>query len=63
MFVHTGEFAGEAASVGNHLHFMEGSADSCTVDLTLYGEFILAVDNDRCGGMNVRFSGTWKRRQ
>jgi len=59
--VNTGEFAGEAAPVGNHLHFVESGADSCTVDLTLIGKYLVANDNNLCGGQNVRFWGVWKR--
>ena len=59
--VHTGDFEGDAAPTGNHLHFVEDGADSCTVDLTLIGKYLVADDNDRCGGMNVRFWGVWKR--
>ena len=60
--VHTGEFSGEIAPDGNHVHFMQGDTESCTIDLTLFGKYILANDNDRCGGMNVRFWGVWERK-
>ena len=59
--VHTGEFEGDARPEGNHLHFEESGAGSCTVDLTLIGNYLAANDNEACGGMNVRFWGTWKR--
>jgi hypothetical protein len=59
--VHTGDFAGEASPAGNHLHFVESGADSCTVDLTLIGKYLVANDNNLCGGENVRFWGIWKR--
>jgi hypothetical protein len=59
--VHTGDFEGDASPQGNHLHFVDSGADSCTVDLTLIGRYLVANDNDRCGGMNVRFWGIWKR--
>ncbi len=59
--VHTGNFEGEATPAGNHLHFVEGNADSCTIDLTLIATYLVANDNDKCGGMNVRFWGVWKR--
>ena len=47
--VHLGSFAGAAAPAGNRLHFFDGSTESC------------ASDNSKCGGMNVRFGGIWKR--
>jgi hypothetical protein len=59
--VHTGDFSGSATPAGNHVHFAEDGAESCTIDLTLAGQFIIASDNERCGGMNVRFQGIWKR--
>jgi hypothetical protein len=59
--VHTGDFSGEAAPAGIRLHFVEDGADSCTVDLALIGEYLVANDNAMCGGMNVRFWGIWKR--
>jgi hypothetical protein len=59
--VHEGSFSGEAVPVGNHLHYAEGDGDACTVDLSLFANYIVANDNNRCGGMNVRFWGVWKR--
>jgi len=59
--VNTGDFEGDAAPVGNHLHFVESGTDSCTVDLTLIGKYLVANDNNLCGGENVRFWGIWKR--
>jgi hypothetical protein len=58
---HFGDAKGNAAPIGNHLHFVEGGTDSCTIDLTLLNRYILASDNQACGGMNVRFQGIWKR--
>jgi hypothetical protein len=58
--VHSGEFTGDAIPVGNHLHVED---DSCMMDLALMGKYILANDNNSCGGMNVRFWAVWKRAQ
>lgn len=33
----------------------------CKIDLTLMGNYLLASDNNLCGGINVRFRGLWKR--
>jgi hypothetical protein len=60
--VHTGDFEGDASPHGNHLHYVEAGPDSCTIDLTLIGHYLVANDNERCGGMNVRFWGVWKRK-
>jgi hypothetical protein len=58
---HFGDAKGTATPDSNRLHFAEGGPDSCIIDLTLLGRYIVASDNDRCGGMNVRFEGIWKR--
>jgi hypothetical protein len=59
--VHTGGFDGEATPDGHHLHFSEAGAYSCMIDLTLIGKYLVADDNDRCGGANVRFWSVWMR--
>lgn len=61
--VHDGEFRGEVEPDGNHLDYREGRPPDwrCVVDLTLFGKYIVADDNQRCGGMNVRFMGIWQR--
>jgi hypothetical protein len=56
--VHTGQFSTEATPDGNRLHVVQ---ESCVIDLALHGGFILTEDNNGCGGMNVRFSGIWRR--
>jgi len=55
---HFGDAKGNAVPSGNRLHVVDGG---CVIDLTLVGKYILADDNQGCGGMNVRFSGFWKR--
>ncbi len=57
---HSGGLEGSSSPTGNNLHFVE---DSCTVDLTLIGHYIVMSDNMGCGGANVRFQGIWKRLQ
>ena len=56
--VHSGRFGGDASPRGNRLHFSDGY---CEIDLALIGGFITASDNAGCGGLNVSFSGIWKR--
>ena len=56
--VNTGEFSSVAAPQGNQLHIED---DACKIDLALSGRFLLADDNNMCGGLNVRFWGIWKR--
>lgn len=55
---HLGDLSGEVTPHGNHAHFVSGG---CEVDMTLAGKFILASDNEGCGGLNARFQGWWKR--
>ncbi len=50
----------ETNPAGNHLHVED---DACHIDLALIGRYILANDNNGCGGANVRFWGVWKRAQ
>ncbi len=59
--VHDGDVEGEVSPAAGHLHLAEEGADSCTLDLTLAGCYIVATDNNLCGGMNVRFEGIWRR--
>jgi hypothetical protein len=55
---HFGNAKGNAIPGGNRLHVVDGE---CVIDLTLAGKYILSDDNQGCGGMNVSFSGIWKR--
>jgi hypothetical protein len=55
---HLGDASGNAVPNGNRLHIVDGG---CVIDLTLAGKYILADDNQGCGGMNVSFSGFWTR--
>jgi hypothetical protein len=58
---HSGNISGEASPVGNQLHYSDGEGDFCKVEFALWGKYLLANDNNMCGGMNVRFWGVWKR--
>jgi hypothetical protein len=62
--VHFGQIDADAVAYGPLLHLVEGDGDgSCILDLTYNtaSHTFIAVDNGQCGGMNVRFSGTWTR--
>lgn len=52
--------SGEAAPKGDQAVFVDAE-DECHVSLTLLPPFLLARDNNRCGGMNVRFDGVYMR--
>jgi hypothetical protein len=70
--VNVGEFSASArpkkGRIAFTLDYAEGQtlpydaeSDSCSVKLWLAGEFVVASDNDRCGGMNVSFTGYYTR--
>ncbi|WP_420240070.1 hypothetical protein ACOBR2_21375 (plasmid) [Telmatobacter bradus] len=58
---HFGDMKGTATPDGNRLHFVESGPDSCIIDMTLLGHYIVASDNGLCGALNARFQGIWKR--
>jgi hypothetical protein len=57
-----GDMAGTATPQGNTVAFGDGGPDECHVTLTLLPPFLLAADNRNCGGMNVSFTGVYRRR-
>ncbi|UJW86324.1 hypothetical protein [Devosia sp. SL43] len=71
--INVGEFVASArpkkGRIAFTLDYAEGQtlpydpeSDSCSVRLWLAGEFLVASDNDRCGGMNVTFTGYYSRK-
>jgi hypothetical protein len=56
--VHTGRISFEVAPTKNPLALTDGV---CDVTMTLVGDYLLLHDNMGCGGLNVRFQGSWKR--
>lgn len=54
----SGRFAAEVTPEGNVVRAVDGA---CSVDLKLFGRFVLANDNGQCGGANVRFRGVLRR--
>jgi hypothetical protein len=63
--VHFGGVHGESKPQGNYLRVEErdksGHPSGCQVSITLIGPYLVVLDNNRCGGLNVRFSGLWQR--
>jgi hypothetical protein len=45
---------------GNRAEYADD--DSCRIEFTLVGKFLIAGDNRRCGGMNVSFSSVYQRK-
>ena len=62
--VHVGEFDGEAVLVGDRIIFSDSESSDvggCRVSLRLIGPYLVAADNNQCGGLNVSFSGFYRR--
>lgn len=65
---HFGEMGGVAVPTGNHVVFRDEDPNDddpnssvCTVKATLVGRYIVASDNEVCGGLNVRFDAVYHR--
>ncbi len=58
---HVGEVSGTARPVSNTVIFAGKSVDDCRVSLTLLPPYLLARDNRQCGGMNVSFTGVYRK--
>jgi hypothetical protein len=59
-----GQLEGELKIKGRRGHVggaMSDDADECGADLVRIGEFLIVHDNQRCGGLNVRFDGVYTR--
>jgi hypothetical protein len=61
--IHIGELAGDAKLVEGRLKYGEDDEDeyACRVTLRLVGEYLIVADNLNCGGVNVTFSGVYRR--
>ncbi|WP_295531224.1 hypothetical protein [Novosphingobium sp. Chol11] len=57
---HLGQIGGELKLRGNRAHYDDGT---CTVDLVALGDVLIGLDNESCGGMNVRFNGVYRLRR
>ena len=59
--VNVGEFGAKAGAVTSPLLVLREEADGCMVVIERRGPFLLANDNERSGGHNVRFVGIYIR--
>ncbi len=61
--IHIGELDDEAKFVDDKLKYGEEDADeyACKVTLQLVDKFLIVADNLNCGGVNVSFSGVYKK--
>lgn len=58
-----GDFSGTAQPKGQTVTFADSSdPQACTVTLRLVGDALVVADNQNCGGMNVSFTGVYRRR-
>lgn len=57
--VHVGELSGRLHHLGPRGRYDDSNL--CEVNFTLLGDYLLADDNNRCGGMNVSFTGLYQR--
>jgi hypothetical protein len=58
--INMGELSGDAVPVGDRLSISDG-AEGCTAWLRLVGPYLVVTDNLQCGGMNVSFTGIYRR--
>lgn len=70
--INVGELDAEAPARGEYLSFADwngslpfDAADegSCKIQMRRLGPYLLAKDNDRCGGNNVTFTGIYRRQK
>jgi len=60
--VHTGELDDSAVPLGNRLEIGDPNEEyACHVVFTLLNDYLVADDSGNCGGMNVSFSGVYRR--
>lgn len=61
--VHFGQVHGVAHPNESRLVITENNKDqSCMLSLNLIDVFLIAKDNEKCGGVNVRFNGVYKQK-
>lgn len=60
--VHVGELNGRFEHKDGVLNYSDGADESdCKARLNLLGGFLIVSDNMKCGGVNVSFSGIYRR--
>lgn len=55
---HSGSIEGELARKGNRARYQ---VEKCQIIFTVLGDMLVAGDNERCGGANVRYNGVYVR--
>jgi hypothetical protein len=48
--------------VNGSARLTEGTDEfSCVADFSILGKYLIVTDNNKCGGMNVRFDGVYTK--
>jgi hypothetical protein len=59
--INFGGFSGEAAPANGTMTIVDEEDPACRVSMRLIGPYLIANDAMRCGGLNVTFSGIYRR--
>lgn len=61
--INLGDFEGDVIPKGDWIRYRGDPSDDdpCRVDMKLLGPYLSVVDNSRCGGLNVSFTGIYRR--
>ncbi len=60
--IHIGELDGRAEAKNGILKYSDGDDEyDCKVTMRLLGSYLIVSDNLKCGGVNVSFSGVYRR--
>lgn len=59
---HEGQAEGQAKPNGNRLSIGDRDGLDCDLDLFLVDRYLVAVDNGKCGGVNVRFNSVYLKK-
>jgi hypothetical protein len=62
--VHVGELDGRYKPQNGWIEYSDGNDEfDCRVRLRLLGGYLIVADNLKCGGVNVTFSGIYRRKR
>jgi hypothetical protein len=60
--INTGELDGTVTAKGDRADYSDGAGEyDCRAELRLLGPYLLVEDNGNCGGVNVTFSGIYRK--
>ncbi|NYT41610.1 hypothetical protein HZY97_12635 [Sphingomonas sp. R-74633] len=60
--VHVGQIEGDATPIAGMLtYYNDAFSDDCQVRIKPLGAYLVVTDNNRCGGANVSFTGTYRK--